>query len=502
MNYQRIKYRVCVAISALSMAAILLMPLSCSDIELARKAAKSTQKMHKKMDDMYDLMKSLYGETTDMKDLMKVMVDFMKTMGSSMDQMVTMMVSMQKDMGIMKDDMQKMLKIMGKMMTMMKQMDSTVTEMKGAMDDMMSLMEHMSDYGKQAVSSLMRHIFWTTLTSETTYIEEKISAAAMYFYAFEYQTISKKGLLDKEKTSTLMYQAMREFAYKAYTLAQDYSEGTKWSLVADKKSNKINALYALAAALHEYNYEQLDDNDHPITFEDMFKNVLMANRHQNSEDRDYNNLEEYIKEGLEWRKLIYYLMQLRHGFLSGVVVQKISSLDKTAHYEKSWSVKKTGDHLSKLSMLLSGWRPDFFADHSKVVGWQIHYPTVATNLRLLEKISEYAKRANDVRDFLKCYQYPLKMYGHLQTMITNLNTDEDVFDKHVLEYAGSGNDKDHKIVTDFIKNIGALKSSVQDAKPAHKIEHDDVITIWDISSTTNTDGDDNNESDNIPHCAK
>lgn len=354
--------------------------LGCSDIELMRDAAQNTTEMNTKMEDMLDQVATSNATTAEMS--------------AKMDAMQAHVDAMSDEVGLMS----KMYDHLLTMATTMNSMNLLMLDMNERVTGMQNLLQLTQRQGRQVGANLSRNLAWQSLTDATHKIEAKLTHAAIYYYSFEYQSALLEEINDSNFMSYLLYEGVREYLRTIEPLIRE-ADG---NLAIDSKDSRRNALYALSAAMHEYNPLQRVYNSQPITMEQLLKHGLLSAK-LNDQDAP-----EFSKEVHSWIPSVEYLLKLRHNFITGVIVQKISTLDKHAQYHPF----DLAELLSKATKALST--------------WEINYPQVITSPGLIAELTKFTNMANDLREFMFCYsgdgQPPEISFG-LKAILAKLNLD-------------------------------------------------------------------------------
>ena len=157
-------------------------------------------------------------------------------------------------------------------------------------------------------------------------------------------------------------------------------------------------------------------------------------------DYDMDTLPDYLKEAAEFKQLTVYLLNLRHNIMSGLVVAKLSRLDKA---------KNRLFELLRQGRTVFPWRPDI--------------KEYAANAGLLKKIMFYIEEANSTRVFLCQNQETsldakytdrvyMKVHVLLKKAISKMKIDE------VLEDTiQTAQPNQPELVASFIKSINNFK---------------------------------------------
>ena len=396
----------------------------CGDIKLMREAARNTTEMNEKMD-------TTNQTTAQMNEQMATMLEQIVTTNSTTAAMNEKMDHMLSQVNTMSNQ----VALMGSMNEQMSAMTDNMTEMKTIMLDMNDYVEYMHSLfklthkqGRQVGASLSRSVAWQNLTNPGHKIEAKLTQAAIYYYSFEYQSALLDELNNHTFMAYLLYEGVREYLRTIEPLIRK-ADG---NLAINSKDSTRNALYALSAALHEYNPLQTEYNPQPITMEQLLKHGLLTYKLNQS------NAAPFSKEVHSWIPSVEYLLQLRHNFITGVIVQKISTLNQDAQYT-TFNV----DELANMAQ-------------KALFSWEIDYANVVSHPGLLVELTKFANLSNDLRQFLFCYfddDRPIEISFGLTAIMEKLNLDPL---PDVITAAGQPDD----IALPFISAMQNLKQSI------------------------------------------
>lgn len=434
---------------------------ACRDVRLARQAAQTTIEMNEKMDTMVTKMAAMDENMVLMQETMDDMQEAMGDMSTQMGSMMELMESMQHIMITMGVSMEGMTEVMTQMQTSMDSMTGVMSDMQNKMIDMASGMERMGEimedmklYGKQLGANISRHIAWTALVNSENKIETKLTLATKYYYSYEFHTLAPEDRSDQKMISALLYNAVREY----YRQVRPLIQSTGWGLGTNGKGSQMNTLYALAAAMHEYNYNQdLTNNSEPINFEDLLKQGLAVDAAQReARDRDEvyeRSFGDFVEETGIWLRDAEYLLQLRHNIISAIIVRKLSRFDRPASYDAPGLVES------------------FYQGSAWIRPWKINYADVSTNSALLKELTKFMAVTNELRDFLRCRDLEVRYDKLLLRVIKNI-----IVDDHLVEIIKRDQAHDPSTGEEFIATLEAFKSSVSTEVPLREcLSHDDYL---------------------------
>ena len=361
---------------------------------------------------------------------------------------------MNKDMGEMVkdvDDMdlrtEEMNNSMNDMMSTMDEMNQTMEKMNQTMDDMSKSMEEMkgniSKLGtdaRQGISLGIRTQAWDRLV-ESADVDAKLAAASAYHMAFEYQTWKGSGLDSNSRRHSLFYDGLAEYYRNIY----GFADRNNWSLNVTSKKNEMNVLFALAGTLEKVNSNQqlfLSEDENLVSFLTLFKEAVIGYKVVNEAGYDISQLPEYLEETAEFKQLTVYMLNLRHNILSGLVVAKLSRLDKSS--SRLSEIRRQG-------RTLMTWRP--------------RLEEYSNNPGLIKRISHYIEEANQLRKFLCDHAEPatkgstdvvkMKMSILLKRAINNM-----LIDGPVVETIQDGLENHPALAKKFLGHLKEMKASV------------------------------------------
>jgi hypothetical protein len=242
-------------------------------------------------------------------------------------------------------------------------MASTTSHMANTTDGMAETTNHMSETtdGLSAMTEAMyadlRQGNSLTIRTERLRTMEhlssqaaKISEAAKFEMAFEFQLWKAFGADTEEKRQALYVDAIPEF----FRSMAEYVEH-KHPLMPVFMNNNIKNLYALAAGLHRVNPNQTamlaDSPDvEEVHMLKLIKDGLSAKARVVSGEVAPGDLPEYQQEVLKEEANATYILQLRHQFLIGMALAKVADFD---------SKSEVGQFFFKAWHMLVKWNADF-----------------------------------------------------------------------------------------------------------------------------------------------
>ena len=440
-----------VNISLLSLICFMFLLLSsCGEVRLAKNAARSTTEMGEKFDDVLDYMKKMHTTTNDIKKEMLDMQDQVDTVTEDMNEMQQLVSSMFDLVTTMAGNMDNMGAMLEQMLADMDFMKTSISAMRLAVGQMYDFMTDISKFGIQYFSKESRSSALEKLKDPKNNIESKLLQSTIYYYSFEYQTVSGDRFNSTDELSELLYVAVQEYfhdlshLYKAaanHSMEEGYFDNqvngfTSRTFLASNrklnpgtydissKENYRNALYALSATMEKVNYHQLEYIDNPISFEDIMMDAVMARYLQLDPDYlnkfinnasgvtdgsdkglGYNialNLPKHLREALNWYPQVVFMLNMRHQFIDAMAVQKLSELDYVAKDHQN-----TDELLTQSSLFFNK--------------WEVDYEYVLNNPAVLDKWGLYLEKSLRVRNFLNCFDLTM-LDPVLTVLVKNLDT--------------------------------------------------------------------------------
>ncbi|MCY4380403.1 MAG: hypothetical protein OXC40_02385 [Proteobacteria bacterium] len=412
----------------------------CGELDTLRDAAESTKEMNKKMDEILAEVQRSNDTTESMSEKMDTVEENMEVMKKRVDQV-------SGKMGVIDDNMKTTVGYMKSMDSHMVGMTGVIGHLHNLMITMDSNMKHIVTtmdtylpFTRQFFAKVSRDLAWSKLVNEQRKIETKLLDAAVYYYSFEFQMLTAEEYNDPQKMSEQFYEATREYFRQVEPLIRL----AKGHLAIDSKNNDRNVLYALGAALHEYNPGQKDHYAEPITMEKLLKYGLLSHKLAVEQQASFS------REVQTWLNSALFLLKLRHNFITGVILQKISDLDQVAGYQFNFSEKS-----SQTQKLL---RP-----------WTMEYATLTNNPALVAELSKFIFMANDLRTFLFCLEgdpdKSPEIAPFLGLIMKKLDLESTTPFTSVFRESTT---VPQNVAEDFIKAIFALKQSV--AGRSYKLE--------------------------------
>lgn len=178
----------------------------------------------------------------------KELEDRTKNMEETMEKMEKTTTSMSNTTTQMKDT-------MGKMEQTTTGMSNTTTQMSDTMDNMNENTTNMYLQIRQKEAADTRNKEMANLTDKYTDMGAKLTAGKKYFYSFEYQLWTGRGVDNEEYRNELIEEAMEEFYRMLNDLYSDYEAVSPVDI--DSANIRTKAFYALATTMHFNNLHQV-----------------------------------------------------------------------------------------------------------------------------------------------------------------------------------------------------------------------------------------------------
>jgi hypothetical protein len=208
--------------------------------------------------------------------------------------------------------------------------------------------------------------------------EAKISEAAKYFMAFEFQLWKSYGVDSDQRLTELQKCAVQEF----FRDVSSYIPHDRDTSLKPVPSNAMRNLYAIAVTLHEVNPNTRDfvesKGKKPDSMLDLIKRALEAKAGVEAGKRDLAREPSWVSEVLAHEQDAVYLLQLRAAFLPVMVLGRIAAIDTGNEVKdattlvmmltSAWDAKLEGQNLVQLATYAKWIRESlktvaFLADH-------------------------------------------------------------------------------------------------------------------------------------------
>ncbi|HAZ14484.1 MAG: hypothetical protein A2X86_00305 [Bdellovibrionales bacterium GWA2_49_15] len=269
---------------------------------------------------------------------------------------------------------------------------------------------------------------------EASSFNEKLTQAAVYFKAFEYQFWSDAGADTEARRAALMRESLEEFFRTIYEFlpakTKDWAELSPLS-----KDNKTQALYAIAVAMHEKQiYQELRAQEKGFEIFDVLKmiqNGLAKLQQVESGKLSIYDLEEYERQVQIYRTESLLLLKLRFEMLPVMTLANISD------------IKDKG----KLSILFSMLRAKTFFLFGKEKKWNNLYFSLSTAKR--HEMNVWLEESLKARKFLAALGIKVELEKTIKKIYQNMNTPTP--DKATCATCGDEANKFNELVKELIK---------------------------------------------------
>jgi len=169
----------------------------------------------------------------------------------------------------------------------------------------------------------------------------KISEAAKYFMAFEYQIWSGLGGDTLKRSEEAAASAAREFMRDVQEFTQDMTAPSPLAV----RDGKARALNALSVAMHVLAHQQetilkQSPDLKSISMLSMIQEALTAKKEISSGEKKLEDVAPYVPEILAYESVAILLLQARYNFFGAMALARISKIrDGVFEYGKArfWS---------------------------------------------------------------------------------------------------------------------------------------------------------------------
>ena len=305
------------------------------------------------------------------------------------------------------------------------QMEKTTDEVEKHSDSIDNQTGELYDALRQGDSLQSRRSAMANLISNRDPLR-KLSEAAKYFMAFEYNLWSGYGKdITEQKRLALASLAAQEF----FKDIQQFIPGGEMKadpfagqLVASEDTNMVNSFNALAATLEYKNPKQVaklaERSDlKAISMLSMIEESLLAKADIESGRKRIQDYPGYVKEVLFSEREAVYLLQARYNYLPSLVIGKATK----AQYSK----------LTGARMLLTAWTLDL----------------ATLNTVQIAELTSFLQAAQSVKAVLVKIGEPAVLDGMLLKMFKNMNAKKSL---------GATSSERNKLELEFILSANAL----------------------------------------------
>jgi len=301
-----------------------------------------------------------------------------------------------------------------------KSMDNATTNMAGTTSGMAKTTDEMKDITKgmsestddMAIKLRVKEAQETRVRTRDKLLEassfnEKLTQAAIYFKAFEYQFWGAAGADTQARRLELMREALEEFFRTIYEFLP--AKKKDWAKLSPlDRDNRTQSLYALAVAMHKKQvYQEIRAKEKGFEVFDMLKMVesgLSKLEAVESGMLSTHELEEYERQAQIYQEESKLLLRLRFEMLPVMTLANISDIkDK-----------------SKLNILFSMLRSKTFFLFGKKKQWNNKYFKLSTAKR--EEMNLWLEEALKARRFLATINVNVQLEKTLKKIYSNMNT--------------------------------------------------------------------------------
>lgn len=226
-------------------------------------------------------------------------------------------------------------------------------------------------------------------------MEAKVSEAAKYFMAFEFQLWKGMSEDTAPKRMALYEEALQEFLWDLRRFMKN-----SFNRDPDSQENRMKNLYALSAAMHFTNLNQrflvAGTSHEAVSIFSLLQAGLRAKADVESGLVEYDKVPEYQKAVLTYEKEAAYIIGIRSNFYAAMTLNGLTNLQDPRFFGLP-------NLFNKLRMLAGPWVPDF----------------ESVNSVQIKTHSEWLKESRVARDFLSSEGYGNCTDTKLLTMLRN-----------------------------------------------------------------------------------
>ncbi|MBI2519268.1 MAG: hypothetical protein HYV97_02575 [Bdellovibrio sp.] len=292
-------------------------------------------------------------------------------------------------------------------------MAGTTTEMAKTTNEMKTITEDMAENTDDMTIKLrVKEAQETRVRSRDKLLEsdsfnEKITQAAVYYKAFEYQFWSASGADTEIRRLEMMREALEEFFRTIYEFLPDKKKD--WADLSPlSEDNKTQSLYALAVAMHQKQiYQTLRAKEKGFEEFDMLKmiqNGLSKLAKVDSGLINVNDLEEYERQAQIYHEEAKLLLKLRFEMLPVMTLANISDIKEK----------------SKISILFSMLRSKTFFIFGKEKKWNNKYFELSIAKR--NEMNRWLEESIKTRKFLATLGVNVELEKTLRKIYQNMST--------------------------------------------------------------------------------
>lgn len=372
-----------------------------------------------RIDSMDGKMGNLVTQIQNMDGKMANLLACIGSMDSKMSELISQIISMDSKMGGLLAKIDAMDGKMGNLVQQITAMNKTLTQlgtdmqtmsgkldgMSGKMSDLLGKMVEIYETARPSVALAVREQAWQKVKSAES-LPEKISAAAKYFMAFEYQVYQGTGEDGREKRLALAESAAAEFfrEIKSFLPASGDRE-TSMDLTGANEE-----VTALAVALHRVNEIQEEWLSHNRDQEKIsMLSMLEKALRQRVTGATENGNASYIKVILADRDIAVHLLKVRMNAMVELTLGRVSPLARNGVADVM------GEAVGRWWGAL---RTFTFSN------WSLHPSN--EEIDLLRELNRYLKAAVDTQMILRELGEEFNLNSMLSTGLSNMQLPSDL----------------------------------------------------------------------------
>ena len=376
---------------------LLSMLSSCGLNQVAHRTADNTDSMNDQMGTMTQNTEDMKKSTRDMKD----------------------------DTASLKEQMGKMTESLEKVTTDMKKVSDSVTTVE-------TKVEELGSDGRQAIGAGIRDSAWKAMV-EGEFIERKLSQAAIYFSAIEFQTWKGTGLDTPERRDSLRFDAASEFLRAVSGLSLEH----QYSLDVLSKDSSMNDLFAISALLHFVNPNQeifaKKNGFKPESMLDIIENGMRKKKALEERKISIDAMTKADQEVQVWWDVSEYLIRLRANYLAAITTFKLARLEEARN--------GLDGKVRQARLILGPWNPELDY-YSSLPG-------------AVKEVTTYLQESTRARKFLREMNIDPRTDPKLKLAIKNIHLDPSLIDAFQMKL-----DKKSAISSDFIETLKDFKENI------------------------------------------
>jgi len=373
--------------------------------------------MDSTMHGMNDTMRGMDSNMTGMHSTMKGMNSTMKGMSSTMTNMDGTMVKMNDQLGGMDGKMGNLVEQITGMNGVIKVLGADMKAMSGKLDgmtakmsDLLGKMNEIYDVARPGMAMMLRGQALDAVKSNVG-LPAKVSAAAKYYMAFDYQLQSANNEQEESKRINLANVAAAEF-FRELKMFLPEGAPTDKTLSLTGANEEIEAL---AVAMHRSNEVQDEMLQHhtnikKLTMYSMIVEALKAKVEIDNGKLDYNQVPEYIKTILVDSPIAVWLLDVRMNTMVKMMLGRVAPVAPKA----ATDVKIISKIKNAAATFLSK-------------EWQLQ--PEKQEVSLLEEIHRYLMAASEAKLILQQVGHPTELKTMLSSglshMSLNASSDKD-----------------------------------------------------------------------------